>query len=154
MILETKRCYLRNFKEEDIDNFILYRNNLDWMIYQNFKGMTVNEYKSVLLSEATIYDGVQIAIICKDANELIGDIYLSREDDTCYIGYTITPEKARLGFASEVVLALTTYLSNQGIKTIKAGVDKQNIASINLLKKLNFLFDSSKDGDDIYKLDL
>jgi len=35
---ETRRCHIRPFEEGDIEAFMSYRNNLDWMRLQGFKG--------------------------------------------------------------------------------------------------------------------
>lgn len=34
MNLNTRRCIIRDFKASDIDSFMEYRNNMDWMRYQ------------------------------------------------------------------------------------------------------------------------
>lgn len=36
MKIETKICVVRKFIEKDIEEFMLYRNNEDWMQYQGF----------------------------------------------------------------------------------------------------------------------
>lgn len=41
---ESERCYTRRFTESDLDAFIAYRNDADWMKYQSFKGLTREEY--------------------------------------------------------------------------------------------------------------
>ncbi len=154
MNFQTSRCNIRRFKEDDIRSFMLYRNDLQWMIYQGFKDKTYNEYKEILLSVRNIDDGTQLAIACRDTDALIGDIYLQLEGDICYIGYTITPKKTRQGYAFEVVSAAISNLAKQGVKTIKAGVLPQNTASVNLLKKLSFVYECCDDGDDIYTLNV
>ncbi len=150
--LITERCYLCSFNEQLLDAFIEYRNDLEWMKYQGFKGLTKEDYALALLRPASIYDGMQVAIICRVSDGLIGDIYLQQENDTCWIGYTISPKKARQGYALEVISALIQYLAKQGIKTIKAGVEIENVASVKLLKKLHFIFDTVVENEHIFKL--
>lgn len=36
----TKRCKIRRFQESDIDTFMSYQNDEQWMKYQEFKGLT------------------------------------------------------------------------------------------------------------------
>lgn len=38
--IHTARCTVRQFAEHDIDDFMVYRNDMDWMRYQGFKGLT------------------------------------------------------------------------------------------------------------------
>ena len=135
---ETERCRVRPFEENDIEAFLSYRNNLDWMQYQGFKGKKYLEYKAALLQKPKFKEGVQLAVVDKQTGELIGDLYLRLERNTGWIGYTIAPQFARQGFAFEVVTQLLLELRQAGLTQVKAGVEEQNIASIQLLKKLGF----------------
>lgn len=135
---ETERCRVRPFEENDIEAFLSYRNNLDWMQYQGFKGKKYLEYKAALLQKPKFKEGVQLAVVDKQTGELIGDLYLKLERNTGWIGYTIAPQFARQGFAFEVVTQLLLELRQAGLTQVKAGVEEQNIASIQLLKKLGF----------------
>lgn len=135
---ETERCRIRPFEESDIEAFMAYRNNLDWMQFQGFKGKKYLEYKAALLIQPDFFSGVQLAIVSRQTGELLGDLYLRLEKNTCWIGYTIAPQFARQGFAFEVVMQLLLQLKQAGLTLVKAGVEEQNIASIALLKKLGF----------------
>src|SRR3954471_10640250 len=79
MEIKTERCTVRRFKKEDLDDFIQYRNDENWMQFQGFKGLTKQMYAKELLSEPSFLKGVQLAIINNTTNRLIGDIYLKRE---------------------------------------------------------------------------
>ena len=135
---ETERCRIRPFEESDIEAFMAYRNNMDWMQFQGFKGKKYLEYKAALLMQPNFNNGVQLAVVLKQTGELLGDLYLKLEKNTAWIGYTIAPQFARQGFAFEVVSQLLLQLKQAGLTLAKAGVEAQNIASIALLKKLGF----------------
>ena len=135
---ETERCRIRPFEENDIADFMSYRNNLEWMQFQGFKGKKYLEYKAALLKQPNFNEGVQLAVVNKKTGELIGDLYLKIEKSICWIGYTIAPEYARQGFAFEVVTQLLQQLQQAGLTLAKAGVEQENTASIQLLKKLGF----------------
>ncbi len=135
---ETERCRIRPFEESDIAAFMSYRNNLDWMQFQGFKGKSYLEYKAALLQRPKFHEGVQLAVVNKQTGMLIGDLYLKLEKNICWIGYTIAPQFARQGLASEMVAELIRQLNFDGIRIFKAGVEAENIASISLLKKLGF----------------
>lgn len=148
----TERCIIRRFEEPDIDEFMTYRNDMDWMQHQGFKGLEKQEYKNALLENFSLQNGAQLAIICNKTNTLIGDIYIKEEDSVYWLGYTITPAKARQGYAFEVVSAMINMLKSKGVICIKAGVESENAASIALLQKLNFQYLETDNDELIYKL--
>lgn len=148
--LKTERCLIRPFQQSDMARFISYRNNDVWMQHQGFKGLTQSEYEQALLKPADLKTGVQLAIISQKAGRLIGDLYLQTEGKSVWLGYTIHPDHARQGYASEAVLGAMDYLATQGFETIKAGIAEDNTASIELIKKLGYRFLEIEDGEAIY----
>lgn len=111
-------------------------------------------YAKALLGEPSLLKGVQLAIINKATNRLIGDIYLKKDHCTFWIGYTISPFHAKQGYAYEVLAAIVAWVKQKGGVRIKASVSPENIPSINLLKKLKFTYLSSDEGEHLYILDL
>lgn len=138
-IIETTRCIIRSFEENDIENLAEYRNNEEWMKYQGFKNLTEKEYKEKLLVPFNVERGSQLAIALKETNQLIGDLYLHKESNEISLGYTIAPKYSRKGYMSEVIDALIKYLLEEypNIR-IKADTDSDNIPSINFLKRVGF----------------
>lgn len=147
MTIHSERCVIRPFRLDDIDDFMAYRNNMDWMRYQAFKGLEKQEYIDVLVGKFSLPEGVQLAIVCKQTNALIGDVYIREEDGVFWIGYTIHPAKARRGYAYEVICSVIEVLRAKGAVCIKAGVVSENLASVMLLKKLNFVY-AGADGQE------
>ena len=154
MTFTTTRCLIRPFERQDIESFMTYRNDLDWMKHQSFKGLTREEYENALLGESSLLQGTQLAIIDKATTELIGDVYIQQEGTTYWIGYTITPKRARQGYAFEVMSSLIRHLTAQGAETFKAGVLETNEASIALLRKLNFTYSTTELDEQIYQFDV
>ncbi len=154
IMLTTTRCLIRPFERQDIESFMIYRNDMDWMRDQSFKGLSFAEYESALLGAQSLQHGMQLAIIDKMTGELIGDVYIQQEGATYWIGYTITPTRARQGYAFEVMSGLIRHLTGQGAKEFKAGVLGTNVASIALLKKLNFTYLTTELDEQIYRLDV
>ncbi len=154
-LFKTTRCVVREFLSKDIERIMEYRNNLEWMKYQGFKDKSMNEYKKVLLVPFDIDKGSQLAITLLDTDELIGDLYLKKEINDIFIGYTINPKHSRKGYVYEVVNKLIGYLKDnyQDIK-IKASVEIDNIPSKKLLSKLGFEFDKIIDEEEIYEYKL
>lgn len=151
-LVESERCYVRRFMEQDLDDFTDYRNDLEWMRFQYFKGYTRAEYGEILLSDSSIKTGMQLAIIRKADNRLLGDVYVKEENDAFWIGYTIAPSFARQGYAYEVVEAVVLWIQQQGGVHVLAGVAPENKASLRLLEKLGFSYQSEEDGEYIFSL--
>lgn len=155
MELITERCTIRAMEAQHIDDFMLYRNNLDWMRYQGFKGLTRREYEEALLVEQSPDKGMQLAILSNATGRLIGDIYLKRREDTFWVGYSVNPAYARRGYAREAVTAVIGWMRRQGAARVSAGVLPGNAASMGLLAKLGFAYVSTDEhGELIYTLDL
>lgn len=153
-MIYSKRCIVRPFKEEDIEVFMAYHNQLSWMQYQGFKGLDKAAYTKQLLQSIEVEKGFQLAIVSKETKQLLGDIYLKKEHFTYWIGYTIQPSEARKGYAFEVLTTLFVVLKTKGIFFIKAAVEHNNIASIQLLRKLGFHYLGTIDEAEQYLLDL
>ncbi len=82
-------------------------------------------------------------IIKKDTSEVIGDIGFkgfNYEAENIDLGYGIIKEERRKRYAEEAATVLINWAFSKGIvKEITARCLKDNVGSINLLKKLNFI---------------
>lgn len=140
--IETDRCIVREFKEKDLDSFTTYRNDEQWMKYQDFKNLTKEQYRKALIKPLDIEKGMQLAIADKVTDELLGDLYLSKKEETISIGYSINPVYARKGYISEVLKTLLPKLKEEyPWCEIVAMTEKENLPSKNLLLKLGFVYD-------------
>lgn len=141
-MIETGRCILRGFEEKDLDLFMAYRNDEEWMKYQSFKNLTKEEYRKALLVPLNLENGIQLAIADKSTDNLLGDLYLAKKDKTITIGYSINPVYSRKGYISEVLKELLSKLkADYPDCEIIAMTEKENIPSKNLLLKLGFVYD-------------
>lgn len=155
MEFKTERCLIRGFEEQDLDAFAAYRNDLSWMRYQGFKGLTKAEYRAALLGRHSPEDGVQLAIVLTASGDLLGDLYLRRETGNYWIGYTVSPRYAGRGYAREAVSGLIARLGEQGAERISASTLPENTASKGLLKALGFAFaGTDTNGEELYTLEL
>lgn len=82
MIIETGRCLIRPFSEQDLDAFMAYRNDLEWMRFQDFKGLTREAYEKALLGDSQLTQGCQLAIVDRQSGRLIGDLYVKADSGT------------------------------------------------------------------------
>jgi len=141
LVIETIRCILRCFEEKDLDSFMAYRNNEDWMKYQSFKNLTKDEYREALLVPLDMGNGMQLAIADKTTDNLLGDLYLSKKEKTITIGYSINPSYSRKGYITETLKALLLKLKEcYSDCEIVAMTEKENTPSKNLLLKLGFVY--------------
>lgn len=142
-MIKTERCIVRDFEEKDLDLFMAYRNNEEWMKYQDFKNLTKEEYRKALLKPLNIEKGMQLAIADKTTDNLLGDLYVAKKDKTITIGYSINSLYSQKGYMVEVLKALLTKLRvDYADCEIVAMTDKENLPSKNLLLKLGFVYDS------------
>jgi len=141
-MIKTERCTLRRFEEKDLDAFMTYRNDDEWMKYQSFKNLSKDEYREKLLVPLDVESGVQLAIVSNEADNLIGDLYLAKEGETISIGYAINPQYARKGYIFEVLNTLLPKLKTfyPGCEIV-AETDRENLSSKNLLLKLGFEYE-------------
>jgi ribosomal-protein-alanine N-acetyltransferase len=101
------------------------------------------------------------AVFAKDDGRYVGNASLrprpERQKDW-EIGYYLKPEEWGKGFATEIAVRLVQFgFENAGLKDIYATVDKENLASINVLEKAGLKF-FRKEYDDrgvffIYRLE-
>ncbi len=153
MKIETKRLIIRPFQEKDLDVFVAYRNNEDWMVYQDFKGYTKDEYAKMIIDDLPdIQKGVQLAIKNRLTDGLLGDIFLNQVDNYCWLGYTIHPKYSRKGYIYEAINGIIDWLKTKHIHLIKACTHPKNEASIQLLIKLGFQPDGMLEEDLAFKL--
>ena len=82
-------------------------------------------------------------IIKKDSREIIGDLGFKGfhyEEENIDLGYGIIKEERRKGFTEEAAREIIEWAFATGlVKEITANCLKENISSINLLKKLDFI---------------
>jgi RimJ/RimL family protein N-acetyltransferase len=139
--METNRLIIRKFTAEDIDNFMIYRNNLDWMKFQGFKGLTKEEYEDILLKEPCMDTGCQMAIELKSEKKLIGDIYLKKQKNHIEIGFTLNPKYTKHGYTFEAVVYLKKAMFEKYHLPLYAYVDKNNIRSIRVLENAKIAYE-------------
>ncbi|MDW5289736.1 GNAT family N-acetyltransferase [Formosa sp. PL04] len=92
-------------------------------------------------------------IIKKDTLEIIGDLGFKGFNDesrSVDIGYGILKEERRNGYAKEAAVELIGWaLSTEIVSKITAQCELDNLSSVNLLKKLNFI-EMKRDDEMIY----
>jgi len=146
LFIPTQHLLIRHLEAEDCPDFHIYRSNPDVARYQGFDVMTPDEAAAFIKQNAHKHYGkpeqwVQYAIEHTASGKLIGDcaIRLAADPRIAEIGITISHLEQRKGYAKEAMLGLLNFLFDQkDIHRVVETVDAENIASINLLKRVGF----------------
>ncbi|CAN5515936.1 GNAT family protein [soil metagenome] len=142
--LRSERLLLRNLKESDLDDFLLYRSDPEVTKYQGFGVFDKKKAEEFILTQKDMEFGlegewIQLGIILISENKLIGDCAVNVRSKKAQIGCTISKKYQRKGIAKETVLMLMKYLFEEfKVNTIIEAADEENIASLNLLKSIGF----------------
>ncbi|WP_299455817.1 GNAT family N-acetyltransferase [uncultured Microscilla sp.] len=148
-ILETKRCYIREFVEGDVE--LIYQMNSDPEVmkyitdgkpqtYEYSKKRTlyfINEYYSK-------YPGLGMwAVVRKAGDQLMGWVCLKHLDnqDLIEIGYRLIKEHWGQGYATEVSQALVHYgFTEVSLDKIVGIASEDNVKSQYILQKIGLTF--------------
>ncbi|HAM6701923.1 GNAT family N-acetyltransferase [Escherichia coli] len=98
-----------------------------------------------MLGVLTLARDIQLAIVNKMTQVLIGDIYLRQQCDVFWLGYTISPAYTRQGYAIEAITATIDWIKENSFSLTKAGVNPENTLSKKLLIRIGFNFSSIED---------
>lgn len=139
--IQSERLSFRGINEIDAEEIIKWRSDPD--VYRFFKSphkITIEEhlrwYRNSYLSNQNRFDWICIE---KSSNTKIGVFGLAREDDFAEVNYLLAPEAQHKGYATEGIMALVSYSSNKwDKKMVVAEIHKENLPSINVVKKLGF----------------
>ena len=153
-ILETDRCLLRETWIPDLDSF-----------YEIYSDPSITTYMEDLMERSEeekytenyrdliyeIYGHGIWTVVLKETGEIIGRAGLDERAgyDRPELGFVIGTKWHRKGFAEEVCRGILKWASENDIDEVMSITEPENIASVNLLKKLGFTkscaFDDTRD---------
>lgn len=166
MIFETKRLIIRPMTLDDMSAVFAYRSDAAANKYQGWIPVTPDDvvifFKNISPQINVPHTWFQFVMISKSDAKLIGDMgihFPDPENRQAEIGFTLHKDYQHLGYASEAVGRIITYLFDDLNKhRITASVDPANVSSIRLLQRLGFrkeahhiesLFINGKWADDV-----
>lgn len=144
MMIETDRLIIRDFTLEDIDKVHLYAKDekvvrfMEWgpNTYEETEAFVNYAIEEAAKEKRSKYD---LAIICKDSNELIGGVALSESDEknrVAVVGYTLNPKFWGKGYATEASRRMIEYgFEVHKFHRIEATCDVRNRGSARVLEK-------------------
>ncbi len=143
ILLETHRLYLRNVIPGDVDVMFDYRNHETCAQFQRGQARDYEGIRQLIQRHQD--EGISaekpfvLAIALKDTNEMIGEIVVMPSEKTFSLGYTVSYQYHRQGYAFEALTSLIALLH----KTYPdwefiSFTDPENHASMGLLTKLGY----------------
>ena len=148
--IRTERLLVRPFREDDIDAYLLRRNDPDVARYQDWELPYPRERAEKVVNQMLSLDGPVdgkwwMAIVCDpDSGEVFGDIgaELSWQGRTAEVGYTFAKEHWGHGYAVEALEALIRRLFDEvGVTRVCGTLHPDNAASAMVLERSGLLFE-------------
>ena len=145
--IETERLLLRRIEMSDASDLLILRSDERMMKYidrPRAQGIEDAE-KLILLFEDLLQknEGINWGITLKGEARLLGTICLFKmqpENYRCEIGYLLHADFHRRGIMQESIAPVIDYGFNKmKLHSVQANVNPENIASIKLLEKNNFV---------------
>lgn len=143
--MRSNRLILRQFSQQDVDPFYLYRSSPEVAQFQSWENYQYHDAELFVSKQSKCVPNqpgtwFQFAIALVETNQLIGDCALHTlldEPRIVEIGFTLAEEHQGNGYASEAVRALLSYAFNDLKKhKVIAFIDVRNEKSIRLLERV------------------
>ncbi len=148
MLLHSQRLLIRNFKDSDIESFLVYRNIPEVAAYQGWELPYLREQALRFFSQIKEMEApkaghwLQLAIELKETGEMIGDLGVRvNEQDArqAVIGFTVAPMHWRKGYAAEAITCLLEFLfEDLDLHRVSADCDVENNGSWRTLERAGF----------------
>lgn len=147
--IETRRFKLRKFEMSDaadvFNNWTSHKESAQYNAWDVHDSVNVTkEYLEQWIKAYEKKDNYHWAIVHKDTEEVIGSISASNIKNKhryCEIGYTVATKCWNNGIATEVLVEILKYLSNEvGFTNIHALHDVRNKASGRVMEKAGMKF--------------
>lgn len=144
-MIETERLLLRPYVAQDWAHVHKYAAVPKFSRFEAWGPNSIEDTKRFIqeciasMAEDPIL-GYQLAVILKEADQLIGGCTLKRKDpeaQQAFLGYAIDPDFQCRGYATEAAAALVEFGFNSlGLSRIYAECNTQNTASRRVMEKL------------------
>lgn len=165
--LKTERLILRQLTFDDKKAIFRLRSNKEVnKLISRETPKNLNEAEAFIQTCQDEFENknrVFWAMVLEDSNQLIGTVVFHKvdlENNYAEIGYEINPDYQDLGYMNEAMQAVVAFgNSSMQLKTIEAFTHQNNIASIALLEKYNFVLqperrDEGFENNRIFRLEI
>ncbi len=153
----TERLIFKGIEETDAAEIVKWRSNPE--VYKFFKAphkITIDEHLN-WYRNSYLYNTNRFDWICFEKKNCskIGVFGLVRKNEIAEVNYLLAPEAQHKGYAAEGILSLVNYASETwNVKQVAAEIHKNNIPSINVVKKLGFNLQKGEGDFVIYRIEV
>jgi len=148
ILYETKRLLLKPTAVDDASFFLELYNTPDWIKYIGDRNIKTMEAATTFIREKILPQFNQLGysnytVILKSDNTKIGSCGLYDRDglEGVDLGFAFLPKYYKHGYGYESACKVATLAFQEfGLNRLQAITVHYNMASVNLLKKLNFQF--------------
>lgn len=145
--IDTERLVIRALRGDDAERLAIYRSDPDVARFQGWSRFLREDADTLIAQMRDAMPGTpgewyQFGIALRSTDQLIGDCGVrprSNAPEVAEIGYTISREHQRNGFAREAVSAIIDYaFGSMVLRKLVAITDHENDRSVRLLVRLGF----------------
>lgn len=145
--ITSERLVMRNFVEADADDCFVFLSDRDTCYidggYEPYREKNKDFYD---LMDCFVKDSSRLAITLKDSGRVVGTVHIMKSENrcgkACELGYVISPNYRRMGYAYEAITAVIRYLFEETeTEMIVLSAYSENIPSIKLIEKLGFTYE-------------
>jgi ribosomal-protein-alanine N-acetyltransferase len=156
MITENEKLLIRELQENDVNVIFELYSDKEAMKFRGSKPFETIDEATKMLKKVSenIKNGTEYryAIIEKNSNKLIGTYLITPITNLeCMVGCSIGKKYWRLGYGIEVMMLMSEYLRNLKFEKIVGLIKKENIPSIKLVEKMNFVLIEQTEKPEFYK---
>ena len=156
MITENEKLLIRELIENDINVIFELYSDKEAMKFRGSKPFeNIDEAEKMLKKVAeNIKNGIEYryGIIEKETNNLVGTYLITHITNVeGMVGCSIGKKYWRLGYGIEVMRLMSEYLRNLKYEKIVGLIKKENIPSIKLVEKMNFVLIEQTEKPEFYK---
>jgi ribosomal-protein-alanine N-acetyltransferase len=155
-VFKTGRLLLRQFKNADLKNVFLGLSHPEVTSYYGVHFKTLEETRKQIEWFAELEEketGIWWAVCSPDDSIFYGAVgiyFLNSQLNKAEIGFWLMPEFWGKGIIMESVLPVLDYgFDKMHLKQIEAEVETENVMSIRVLKKLKFLYKTTRKNCEI-----
>ena len=145
MRLETPRLVLREYMEDDSAAVLVYQNDSRYLRYYPWEERTPDDVRRFVRQfidwqSESPRRRFQLAVLLRENGALIGScgVRCKPDDDTeADIGFELSPEHWRCGYATEAATAMAGFaFRDLGVRRLSSWCIAENAASARVLEKL------------------
>jgi RimJ/RimL family protein N-acetyltransferase len=156
MIIENGKLLIRELIQNDVKVIFELYSDKEAMKFRGSEPFeNIDEAEKMLKKVAdNIKNGTEYryGIIEKETNNLIGTYLITPITIIeCMVGCSIGKKYWRLGYGIEVMMLMSEYLRNLKYEKIVGLIKKENIPSIKLVEKMNFVLIEQTEKPEFYK---